>query len=75
MILSLKEKEMEQLSLNFNQPESGDILLKDLESNHYRPIEIIAAEHFLSEVELNEPVSIDEMFSFFEGQEQGDLNG
>jgi len=58
---------MEQLTLF--KPTRGEITLKDLESNHYRPIGIVAMDYHLSGIEIEDPVSIDDLNSFFAGQE------
>lgn len=60
---------MEQIAIEFESTEGGKIHLEDLERYHFRSIKAIAMEYHLSGIELNEPVSIDGLNSFFQGQE------
>ena len=62
---------MEQLEIEF-EPTESVISLDELERYHFRPVSLIAMEYHLSEVELDEPISIDYLNSFFEGQQKGD---
>ena len=65
---------MEQIAIEFEPTEGGKIRLEDLEQWHFRPVSLIAIEYHLSEVGLDEPLSIDKLNLFFEGQQQEDLN-
>lgn len=62
---------MEQIAINFDQTESS-ITLEDLERYHFRSIDAVAMDFFLSGSELNEPVSVDSLTGFFEGQEDNE---
>ena len=58
---------MKQVAINFENQKT-EISLEDLERYHFRSIEAVAMEFHLSGMDIDEPISIDDLNSFFQGQ-------